>query len=162
MQVAVPADKRIGLGGNRQRQEDYIVGVPNIRQPIGRHLDAVPQGITTAGNLVLYASLLLLFLAPRSIGRPNDDEVEEVVEKPPPPGDDVQPAAVTQMPCNIRLLLSERECLVLSHSLTGQTYRETAEKLAISESSVKTYMKRIYEKLEVSGRKELLQRLANL
>ena len=129
---------------------------------LGRHLDAVPQGITTAGNLVLYASLLLLFLAPRSIGRPNDDEVEEVVEKPPPLGDDVQPAAVTQMPCNIRLLLSERECLVLSHSLTGQTYRETAEKLAISESSVKTYMKRIYEKLEVSGRKELLQRLANL
>ena len=126
---------------------------------LGRHLDAVPQGVTTAGNLVLYSSLLILFLATRSSARP--DSTEDKQENPPLPDDELIPAAVAQMPCNIRLLLSEREYLVLSHSLTGQTYRQTAEKLAISESSVKTYMKRIYEKLDVSGRKELLERLAN-
>lgn len=127
---------------------------------LGRHLDTVPQGVTTAGNLVLYSSLLILFLATRSTARP--DSTEDEKESPANSSETLQPEAVTQMPCNIRLLLSERECLVLSYSLTGQTYRETAEKLAISESSVKTYMKRIYEKLEVSGRKELLERLATL
>lgn len=127
---------------------------------LGRHLDAVPQGIATAGNLVLYSSLLILFFATRSTARPVSTEDEK--ESPPNFNETLRPLAVTQMPCNIRLLLSEREYLVLSHSLTGQTYRQTAEKLAISESSVKTYMKRIYEKLEVSGRKELLERLATL
>lgn len=127
---------------------------------LGRHLDAVPQGIATAGNLVLYSSLLILFFATRSTARPDSTVVEK--ESPPNFNETLKPAAVTQMPCNIRLLLSEREYLVLSYSLTGQTYRQTAEKLAISESSVKTYMKRIYEKLEVSGRKELLERLATL
>jgi len=127
---------------------------------LGRHLDAVPHGIAIAGNLVLYSSLLILFLATRSTARPVGTEDEK--ESPPEFNETLKPAAVAQMPCNIRLLLSEREYLVLSHCLTGQTYRQTAEKLAISESSVKTYMKRIYEKLEVTGRKELLERLATL
>lgn len=126
---------------------------------LGRYLGSVPQSVATAGNLVLYASLLILFLAARSTVRP--DSAEDEKERPPNFNEILKPVAIAQMPCNIRLLLSERECLVLSHCLTGQTYRETAEKLTISESSVKTYMKRIYEKLEVSGRKELLERLAS-
>lgn len=64
------------------------------------------------------------------------------------------------VPENIRLLLSEREYLVLIRSLEGRTYRDIATDLKISESSVKTYMKRICDKLETPGRKGLFAALA--
>lgn len=61
---------------------------------------------------------------------------------------------------NVRLLLSDREYLVLLRSLEGHTYRHTAAELEISESSVKTYMKRICDKLGVSSKKDLLKTLS--
>ncbi len=67
-----------------------------------------------------------------------------------------------QMPENIRLLLSDREYLVLTGTLDGKSFRKIASDLSISESSVKTYMRRIYEKMEVKGKKELFQRLSYL
>lgn len=69
-------------------------------------------------------------------------------------------SANSQLPENLRLLLSPRECLVLTHSLEGCTYREIAHRLDISESTVKTYMKRICDKLGVQGRKGLFDALA--
>ncbi|WP_318258601.1 LuxR C-terminal-related transcriptional regulator [Geobacter anodireducens] len=39
------------------------------------------------------------------------------------------------------------------------TFKEAARELDISESSVKTYMKRIYDKMSVSGKEELLTKL---
>lgn len=57
------------------------------------------------------------------------------------------------MPENLRL--------VLTRSLDGRTYREIAADLDISESSVKTYMKRICDKLGVQGRKGLFEALEN-
>jgi len=57
------------------------------------------------------------------------------------------------MPENLRL--------VLTRSLDGRAYREIAADLDISESSVKTYMKRICEKLGVQGRKGLFEALEN-
>jgi DNA-binding NarL/FixJ family response regulator len=67
---------------------------------------------------------------------------------------------VTQIPDHLRLLLSERELLVLVQSLKGTTYKEIASELDIAESTVKTYMKRICDKLGVSGKRKLFQLLS--
>jgi DNA-binding CsgD family transcriptional regulator len=66
------------------------------------------------------------------------------------------------MPEHIRLLLSDREYRVLIGTLERKNFREIASELSISESTVKTYMRRIYEKMGVKGKKELLQMLSHL
>ncbi|MBD1400414.1 helix-turn-helix transcriptional regulator [Pelovirga terrestris] len=63
------------------------------------------------------------------------------------------------IPDHLRLLLSERELLVLTQSLKGTTYKEIASELDIAESTVKTYMKRICDKCGVTGKRNLLQQL---
>lgn len=130
---------------------------------LGHQLALMPKGIVMSGNLVMNLCVLLLYLNGRITvpTRSTPSPCTEAIALPLPPVTEPTVAVTTHLPSNIRLLLSERECLVLSRCLTGQTYRLTALELAISESSVKTYMKRIYEKLEVSGRKELLERLAS-
>ncbi|GAB4182753.1 MAG: helix-turn-helix transcriptional regulator [Geothermobacteraceae bacterium] len=66
---------------------------------------------------------------------------------------------VPALPPEIRHLLSDRECSVLSGLMSGKNYRQVAEELGISESSVKTYMKRIYDKCGVNNRRGLLKYL---
>lgn len=132
---------------------------------LGHQLTSVPQGVVMSGNLVMNLCVLLLYLNGRiTVATPPTSSPRS--ESPVPSlllaASTPDMVVSTHLPNNIRLLLSERECLVLERCLTGQTYRQTALELAISESSVKTYMKRIYAKLEVSGRKELLERLASL
>lgn len=48
--------------------------------------------------------------------------------------------------------LSDRECQVLTLVATGATNRRIAETLAVSEATVKTYLTRIFTKLEVDDR----------
>jgi len=50
--------------------------------------------------------------------------------------------------------LSEREQQVLDHLSHGLMYKEIAEKLGISYETVHTYIRRIYEKLQVRTRTE--------
>ncbi len=50
--------------------------------------------------------------------------------------------------------LSEREQQVLDHLSQGLMYKEIAEKLGISYETVHTYIRRIYEKLQVRTRTE--------
>jgi DNA-binding NarL/FixJ family response regulator len=50
--------------------------------------------------------------------------------------------------------LSEREAQVLSALAKGLLYKEIATQLEISENTVRTYIKRIYEKLHVQTRTE--------
>ncbi len=131
-------------------------------QFISQQLGDLPQGVAMVGNLVLNLSLLSLYFIGRKHHRParahapteNSTIIESSHSVP-------TFTPQVQLPENIRLLLSQQECLVLLRSLAGMTYRETAAELTISESTVKTYMKRIHEKLGVSGRKELLARIAN-
>ncbi|WP_068550648.1 helix-turn-helix domain-containing protein [Thermosulfidibacter takaii] len=58
--------------------------------------------------------------------------------------------------------LSYREWETLKLCATGLTIKEIAEKLEISESSVKTYLRRAYIKLDVNSKKEFLALLKNL
>ncbi len=55
--------------------------------------------------------------------------------------------------------LSSREQEVAACMLQGLSNRAIADRLGISPSSVQTYARRIYAKVEVSGRDELLERL---
>ena len=63
----------------------------------------------------------------------------------------------TSLPEALADRCSEQERLVLAQVLQGRTYREVATALAISESSVKTYMQRIYRKMGVVRQSQLLK-----
>ena len=54
--------------------------------------------------------------------------------------------------------LSERQLEVLSRALLGETSAEVAAKLFISELTVRNHLHAIYERIGVSGRRELLGR----
>lgn len=97
-----------------------------------------------AGSLILnVAALALVFHKHRHPSR-----------APSPP--ETTPPSPPALPGEISCQLSDREINVLTRVFLGKNYRETALELAISESSVKTYMKRICDKLGVANRLELL------
>jgi two-component system, NarL family, nitrate/nitrite response regulator NarL len=58
-------------------------------------------------------------------------------------------------------LLSKRELEVAEHAAQGQSNRQIADELNLSEHTIKNYLFRIFEKLEVSSRFELLFLLFN-
>ncbi|MBK1673089.1 hypothetical protein CKO35_07165 [Ectothiorhodospira shaposhnikovii] len=61
-----------------------------------------------------------------------------------------------ELPEALIQLLSDQEQQVLKQVLAEKTYREVADSLSISESSVKTYMHRIFQKTGVYRRHQLL------
>lgn len=81
-----------------------------------------------------------------------------VFKRPLPPDSDTVIDQV-DVPHEILQLLSERENEVLCGVLRGLPYREVAKEIGISESTVKTYMSRIYEKTETWGKKALIKSL---
>lgn len=52
-------------------------------------------------------------------------------------------------------LLTERECLVAQYMLRGHSIRSLAERLGISEDTVKTHRKHLYTKLDIAKQSEL-------
>ncbi len=125
-----------------------------VGQFIGRNLQEFVGTIVMAGHISLNLAVLTLYF----FGRRRHEAIEPAA---PPSEAKTQnsPPLEERVPEHMRLLLSQRECLVLAHSLDGRTYREIAADLDISESSVKTYMKRICDKLGVRGRKGLFEAL---
>ena len=60
-----------------------------------------------------------------------------------------------RMPLTLDQRLSKREWEVFCHAATGAGNKELADRLAISEATVKAHMTRIFQKLGVNGRAEL-------
>jgi DNA-binding NarL/FixJ family response regulator len=60
-----------------------------------------------------------------------------------------------------RLHLSQREAEVLALLLHGKASKEIAETCCVSESTVKTHIRHIYEKAGVANRIELLKKIRN-
>ena len=56
--------------------------------------------------------------------------------------------------------LTQKEREVLDRMLAGQSRKEIASEMHVSENTVKTHVKHIYEKLGVSGREEILALMA--
>ena len=92
-----------------------------------------------SGNLVLTGAVLVLYFID--------------TRRPAPPSEAVPPTLADPIPNT----LSGREATVLRGVLAGQTYREIADDLSISESSIKTYMRRIYEKTGTRSKRQLRQ-----
>jgi DNA-binding NarL/FixJ family response regulator len=61
-------------------------------------------------------------------------------------------------PGNVTDLLSNREYEILQHLAKGYLYKEIADNLAISISTVKQHIHHIYEKLQVQNRSEAILR----
>lgn len=95
-----------------------------------------------AGSMVLNVAALTLFL------RHHYGMKKPVVGKPV--------ASAVTIPAELAAQLTERELHVLELVLKGLNFREAAEQLSISESTIKTHMKRIYDKFGVTGRRQLL------
>lgn len=150
---------------------------------IGNCFGDMSQSIAMAGHIVLNLSVLALYFLGRchffSQNRPADNlpaNSAHAVEMPAPDpavrqGDTPEAQASSgsngqgvngKMPHHLRLLLSQREYVVLQRAVQGRTYRETARELDISESTVKTYMQRIYDKMGVKGKKKLFEMLNTL
>ncbi|MBA2880936.1 DNA-binding CsgD family transcriptional regulator [Desulfosalsimonas propionicica] len=152
---------------------------------MGRYFAGMTGAIAMTGHFVLNLSVLVLYFLGRygyisSAGSAQTPGLAETKPGPaavaeagpaapvPDPGRDRPGSAAGEdevekkMPRYLRMLLSEREYLVLKKVLAGKTYRQTALELALSESTVKTYMHRVYEKMGVSGKKKLFEKLSNL
>lgn len=121
-----------------------------VGQLLGLALGAASGPVGLAGSLVLNLAALALFLRHNRLQGMLLAPATHSVQTE-------QPAIATE----IAFLLSTQEINVLTMVLAGKNYREVAEALAISESSVKTYMKRVCDKLNVSTRQELIKRLGS-
>jgi DNA-binding CsgD family transcriptional regulator len=125
------------------------------------------EPIVFTGHLVLNLSIVVLYLVgrfhyPRPVPAGEPASVAQPLEDLLPQADSEEISHNPRLPESIRLLLSDREYLVLIETLDGKNFREIAGELSIAESTVKTYMRRIYEKMGVKGKKELFQMLSHL
>jgi DNA-binding CsgD family transcriptional regulator len=123
--------------------------------------------VVAVANLVLTSSVLVLYLLMRSERRLDAPALQvmasmtEAAETVDVVAGDVQPQSELVLPAGLRKRFSEQEKSVLACVVQGMTFKEAARELAISESSVKTYMKRVYDKMNVSGKEELLAKLGD-
>ena len=67
-------------------------------------------------------------------------------------------AAVERVRCHTRLTKREQDVAV--GVLLGRSDKEIAEQFGIAHTTVRTHLKHIFEKLEISGRNQLFKRLA--
>ena len=121
-------------------------------QMISLYTQKVSAYLTAAGNIILTVSVLTMYFTGER--RKDTHGVSKDIQDQPLP-------TAKYLPRGIQKRLSNKERSVLQHVIMGKTFRETAEELGISESSVKTYMKRIYEKTGVKGKGELLEKFSN-
>lgn len=66
----------------------------------------------------------------------------------------------TPVPSREEHLLSERERQVLEGLVAGRTEKQVAEQLSLSPATVRTYVVRLYDKLQVANKAQLLARAA--
>lgn len=125
--------------------------------------------IATYGNISLVISIVILFLVERKTQKVSakSKEVEDL-NKPPviefSEKTDKSEEISFKLPENsyvkaLKKRLSEKEFAVLELVLQKKTYKEVATILGISESTVKTYVRRIYEKENVKGIDKLIEKI---
>ncbi|SEL41085.1 helix-turn-helix transcriptional regulator [Ectothiorhodospira marina] len=106
-----------------------------------------------AAEILIFIALIILNLAALLLHMPfKTREAESSAPSDPP-----ETAPPPIIPPGIAQRLSEQEQHVLEQVMDDKTYREIATHLAISESSVKTYMHRIYLKTGACRRHQLME-----
>ncbi len=123
---------------------------------------AVTKILIATGNIILIMAVLLLYF----VGRKTQKDTALLKSIAGVTAEDPSPAALVerlnQASEYYQKKISPQEKEVLKLVLRGKTYREVATELAISESSVKTYMSRIYEKTGCVNKEELFSKLEQL
>ena len=131
-------------------------------EALAGHLLGMEDVITVVGNGVLTLAVLILFMLGRTRGREATSltRIFSELETPRtgPGGPEIDSQVLDCLPQGIRSRLSPREKNVLAMAVNGLHYKEIALEMDISESSVKTYMRRVFEKTGVSGKQELMDR----
>ena len=102
-------------------------------------------------QLALNGAVLILYLQNRGAGLNGERNFDLNFDEDP---------SSLKLSSEWHFLLSSQERQVLELVWRGRTYREVARILEISDSSVKTYMHRIYSKLGVTNKKSLLRVLS--
>lgn len=118
--------------------------------------------VVAVANLVLTSSVLVLYLVMRSERPPDAPAIPamgDMAGMAETGAGEGGPPFEFMLPPGLRKRFSDQEKSVLACVVRGMTFKEAARELDISESSVKTYMKRIYDKMSVSGKEELLTKL---
>ena len=70
------------------------------------------------------------------------------------PREEAKPSVIAQL--SGRYKLSERETEVMAQLVKGRSIKRTAEELYVSQGTVNTYLRRIYQKMGIHTRQELL------
>jgi len=107
------------------------------------------------GILALNLTLALLYLLSRHRGAVANSRKRQLFRSWQP-----TPVLSPDIPPEWQVLLAPREQKTLLGVMAGLTYREIAQEMAVSSSTVKTYMQRIYVKTGCSCQKDLLNRIA--
>lgn len=123
--------------------------------------------IVSSGNIILTLSVLLLYFKSKK-----SESLQSLCMETGGPVQQNEPYAAgagedchgysPALPRGFSKRFSEKEKRVLEYVLEGKTFKEAAVFLGISESSVKTYMKRVYEKTGVSSKAELVRLIDDL
>ena len=127
------------------------------------HLQGMEEVIIIVGNGLLAVAVLILFM----LGRVKDTKKRESRVFSSGQGEllsgidglESDSMPLQCLPQGVRSRLSPREKSVLELAVKGAHYKDIALEMDISESSVKTYMRRVFEKTGVSGKQELMDRL---
>ncbi len=134
----------IFAGGDPVRNSGRVMGVTCLGILSGRMLSSfsgfLPDVYLPLGNLILLLSILIFYFFGRRLQ----------------PATAMPEMATVAMPKILQRRLSSMEFKVLESVLSGHSFPEAARAIGISTSSVKTYMHRIYEKMGVTGREQLL------
>jgi DNA-binding CsgD family transcriptional regulator len=109
---------------------------------------------TVWGNLILTLAVLLLYFR-GGLRLANSFQVPDVPEEPVMQGPELR----SELPPWLLSRLSIQERTSLELVLAGRRFKDVAREMDVSLSSVKTYMRRVYEKLGVTGRDDLLEKL---
>ena len=122
-----------------------------------------PLTVIAAGNFILIASLTALHYFTAKERQKKPQKSSALKDADPPSSETISieflEAALEGIYEPYQKRLSEKEKDVLLQILKHKTYRQTATELGISESTVKTYMKRIYEKTGARNKDELIEKL---
>ena len=110
--------------------------------------------MSIGGNIILGFALLIFYFSQTKIEKVKKEHVKES----PKEGDSESDLKMYNIPED---MFSLREKDVLNLLMKGLTIKEISKELNISESTVKTYLHRIYRKLKVSSKAELFNKLSS-
>ncbi len=136
--------RRFGLGAGTMLAGP-MVGLPVL------YTERWPMLLCTGGNIVLGLGLLLFYFVQTAMRGKEKSALATNI-------DEIRLAETCRALGTPRELFSYREWEILKLTLSGKPIREIASLLNLSESSVKTYLQRVYRKLGVSSKNDLLKK----